>query len=186
VLTRLDYAINFHWFQVRSHHITSAHVSSRQLTSDYTILRHDIIVITSSSWDGHTPLLEMVCSRWPEVAVCVCACTALVYWDAVLQLGPDPTRFRSGTFCVRWEGVITPDTTVKGGKFQIGLGKSRFTGKTPDGMGGRLWVGGAENALFWSHFTLNTEYLPRQAQDKHSTLGKVDLRGNGGRFLQGR
>ena len=82
--------------------------------------------------------------------MCVCACTALVYWDAVLQLGPDPTRFRSGTFCVRWEGVITPDTTVKGGKFQIGLGKSRFTGKTPDGMGGRLWVGGAENALFWS------------------------------------
>jgi len=73
---------------------------------------------------------------------------ALVYWGAVLQLGPDPTRFRSGTFCVRWEGVITPDTTVKGGKFQIGLGKSRFTGKTPDGMGGRLWVGGAGKRAF--------------------------------------
>jgi hypothetical protein len=101
----------------------------------------DIIVVTSS-WDDHTPLLEMVCSRWCLTFLCI------ALWE--FQLGPDPTRFRSGTFCVRWEGVITPDTTVKGGKFQIGLGKSRFTGKTPDGMGGRLWVDGAENALFWS------------------------------------
>ena len=31
---------------------------------------------------------------------------------------------------------------MKGGKFQVGLGKSRFNGKTPSGMGGRLWVDG--------------------------------------------
>ena len=37
---------------------------------------------------------------------------------------------------------MTPDTTVKGGKFKVGLGKSRFNGKTPSGMGGRLWVDG--------------------------------------------
>ena len=35
----------------------------------------------------------------------------------------DPTRFRSGTFCVRWEGMLIPDTTVDGAQFGIGLGK---------------------------------------------------------------
>jgi hypothetical protein len=39
------------------------------------------------------------------------------------QLVTDPTRFRNGTFCVRWEGTVTPDTTVQGGQFGIGLGE---------------------------------------------------------------
>lgn len=79
-----------------------------------------------------------------------CTCTGtpiLTRLDAAINfhwfaLGPDPSRFRSGTFCVRWVGVITPSTTVKGGQFQIGLGKSRFSGKNPGNMGGRLYVDG--------------------------------------------
>jgi beta-glucosidase len=62
--------------------------------------------------------------------------------DKLALFTADPTRFRNGTFCVRWEGVLTPDTTVQGGLFQLGLGKSRFNGKSPSGMGGRLWVDG--------------------------------------------
>lgn len=64
-------------------------------------------------------------------------------------LGPDPTRFRNGTFCVRWEGTLTPDTTVQGGQFGIGLGKSRFNGKSPSGMGGRLFLDGKEYIDAW-------------------------------------
>ena len=37
-----------------------------------------------------------------------------------------------------------------------GIPPGTFTPVTPDGMGGRLWVDGAENALFWSHFTLKS------------------------------
>ena len=57
-------------------------------------------------------------------------------------LGPDPTRMRNGTFSVVWEGLLTPDSTVKGALFNLGLGKSRFNGKAPSGMGGRLYLNG--------------------------------------------
>lgn len=36
--------------------------------------------------------------------------------------------------------MIKPDTSVLGGYFNIGLGKSRFENSVPVGMGGRLWV----------------------------------------------
>ena len=57
-------------------------------------------------------------------------------------LGPDPFRFRNGSFSVRWEGVLTPDATVEGGLFNIGLGKSRFGTTAPAGLGGRLYADG--------------------------------------------
>ena len=48
------------------------------------------------------------------------------HWFA---LGPHPVRMRNGTFCVRWEGVITPDTTVQGAIQH--WPKSRFTTRIP-------------------------------------------------------
>jgi len=56
---------------------------------------------------------------------------------------------------VRWEGTLTPDTTVGGGTtagglFSIGLGKSRFSYKSPIGMGGRLFVDGKKIVDAWT------------------------------------
>ena len=52
---------------------------------------------------------------------------------------------------MRWEGTLVPDATVGGGGgsgggdggalFSIGLGKSRFTYVSPEGVGGRLFLG---------------------------------------------
>lgn len=56
-------------------------------------------------------------------------------------LGPDPTRMRGGTFSVRWEGHITPLTTVEGGQFNVLLCHGHSCG-APAGLGAQLLVDG--------------------------------------------
>ena len=56
-------------------------------------------------------------------------------------LGPDPSRLRSATFSVRWDGKITPDATVSGAQFNIELCHGHSCG-TPSDMGARLRVNG--------------------------------------------
>ena len=54
-------------------------------------------------------------------------------------LGPDPTRMPNATFRVRWEGTLTPDSTVHGG----GLRASTFRGCGAKTCGSRVWLDGA-------------------------------------------
>lgn len=63
-------------------------------------------------------------------------------------LGPDPTRFRNGTFSVRWEGVITPDATVDGALLQLILCHGsdcihNVNPAAPKDLGGRVYLDGA-------------------------------------------
>jgi hypothetical protein len=64
-------------------------------------------------------------------------------------LGPDPTRFRNGTFSVRWEGVITPDADVEGALLQMFLCHGHICG-APGDLGGRVFLDGELVVDAWS------------------------------------
>eukprot|EP00039_Didymoeca_costata_P020732 m.342240 g.342240 ORF g.342240 m.342240 type:complete len:962 (-) comp21136_c0_seq1:76-2961(-) len=48
-----------------------------------------------------------------------------------IDLGPDPIRLPNGTFSVRWTGLLTPDSSVKGAKLQCNTCQGHFC--TPTG-----------------------------------------------------
>ena len=75
------------------------------------------------------------------------------HWFA---LGPDLTRMRNATFRVRWEGLLTPDATVKGG----GLRVNACGGATRPDTGARVWLDGALVIDAWSAGSANATSCP--------------------------
>jgi hypothetical protein len=56
-------------------------------------------------------------------------------------VGPDPTRFRNGSFSTRWEGEVTPDATVTGALLQLILSHGHPGAPvSPKDMGGRVYA----------------------------------------------